>query len=136
MSRDKSAKRTARTKNRRQKRTNKPKLHQITIVDDVGTAQPTDTPLKDGEQVVFRNAGKLTADITFSGDPGLFEPDGSDAEPEDLDPGETGTILTGKRNGKDRLILFEVTTSKSTRVRKGNGTIKVGQTLAAKIPKI
>ena len=132
MRRRKSTRRATTGKKTSQERTGAPRLHQITIVDEIGTAQPPDTTLKDGEQVVFHNAGKLAADITLSGDRGLFEPDGSDAGPEDLDPHESGTILTGKRKGKDRHIDFEITTSKSTPSRKGNGTIKVGQTLAAK----
>jgi hypothetical protein len=136
MRKRKSTRRATTGKKTAQKRTGTPRPHQITIVDEIGTARPQKTILKDGEQVQFDNEGGLEAHISFSGDRALFEQDGSNAGSQDVNNGELGGVSTGKRNGKDRLVFFEVTTSKSTPSRKGNGTIKVGQTLTEKTKEI
>jgi hypothetical protein len=79
MTRRKSARRTKKNPKARRERTTNLQPHQITIVDDVGTAQPPGTTLKDGGQVVFYNAGRLTAHTTFRG---LFEQAESNVRPQ------------------------------------------------------
>lgn len=77
MRKRKSRRRATTGKKRAQKRMGAPRLYQITIVDEIGAAQLADTTLKDGEQVVSHKAGKLAADITFSGDGGFLSRKGA-----------------------------------------------------------
>ena len=82
------------------------------------------------DQVVFHNGRSLEAHIDFSGDSGLFD-GSSPVTHEDIAPGKQGKVHTGKSNGKDRLVIYTITMNKKrgSPTGRGNGTIKVGQTL-------
>lgn len=102
----------------------------IVIFTDAGDPDPQDAKIVDQQAVQFHNQAGLDSYIEFSGDKALFKKDGSNAGYQDLPVGGDGEILTGKRNGKDRKVYYDVFMGQENRrAAKGNGTIKVGQTL-------
>jgi hypothetical protein len=136
--RTRKTKATARTKSvntTRAANTPKPPRQAIRILNS-GDPDPAYATINNSEEVYFHNNHRtLKASIKFSGDRALFKADGSHADSQEVKPSKDGEILTGKAKDRDQLVYYEVEMKgnrgrKGNRSRiKGNGTIKIGQTL-------